>query len=184
MPVKRGVADAARRAFSQRAALRYDGGSGAMRLGDVIELTPPVPLGAGAVGAVRLAARPAPRPSRDARGRPDDAQADLGAHRAERAAGRGTPTRSRARCSPVSRTPSSAGCRPSRASGSGASPGWARRPRTPALRACRRPTSGSCSSSTGWATWPCSATCATSTRPGSTVTWSSTSRRCWPMRTR
>jgi hypothetical protein len=45
MPVKRGVADAARRAFSQRAALRYDGGSGAMRLGDVIELTHPSPSG-------------------------------------------------------------------------------------------------------------------------------------------
>ncbi len=45
MPVKRGVADAARRAYSQRAALRYDGSSGAMRLGDVIELTHPSPSG-------------------------------------------------------------------------------------------------------------------------------------------
>jgi hypothetical protein len=45
MPVKRGVADAARKVFNQRAALRYDGNRGAMRLGDVIELSHPTPKG-------------------------------------------------------------------------------------------------------------------------------------------
>jgi hypothetical protein len=45
MPVKRGVADAARKSFNQRSALRYDGSSGAMRLGDVVELTHPSPSG-------------------------------------------------------------------------------------------------------------------------------------------
>jgi hypothetical protein len=45
MPVKRGLADAAAKAYSQRSALRYDGGSGAMRLGDVIELVHPTPKG-------------------------------------------------------------------------------------------------------------------------------------------
>lgn len=41
MPVKRGVADAARKAYTERSVLRYDGGSGAMRLGDVVELVHP-----------------------------------------------------------------------------------------------------------------------------------------------
>jgi hypothetical protein len=45
MPVKRGIADAARKSFSQRSALRYDGTSGAMRLGDVVELVHPKPSG-------------------------------------------------------------------------------------------------------------------------------------------
>ncbi|HVQ17868.1 MAG TPA: TROVE domain-containing protein [Actinomycetes bacterium] len=45
MPVKRGVADAARKLYNERAALRYDGGAGAMRLGDVVELTHPAPSG-------------------------------------------------------------------------------------------------------------------------------------------
>ena len=45
MPVKRGVADAARKVFNQRAALRYDGNRGAMRLGDMVELTHPTPKG-------------------------------------------------------------------------------------------------------------------------------------------
>jgi hypothetical protein len=45
MPVKRGVADAARKVYSERSALRYDGGSGTMRLGDVIELVHPKPKG-------------------------------------------------------------------------------------------------------------------------------------------
>jgi hypothetical protein len=45
MPVKRGVADAARRVFNQRSALRYDGSSGAMRLGDVVDIVHPVPKG-------------------------------------------------------------------------------------------------------------------------------------------
>ena len=41
MPVKRGVADAARKAYTERSVLRYDGGAGAMRLGDVVELVHP-----------------------------------------------------------------------------------------------------------------------------------------------
>src|SRR5437588_11447599 len=43
MPVKRGVADAARRLYSERAVLRYDGLSRQVRMADVIELTHPSP---------------------------------------------------------------------------------------------------------------------------------------------
>src|SRR5436190_730379 len=43
MPVKRGVADAARRLYSERAALRYDGLSRQIRMADVIELAHPAP---------------------------------------------------------------------------------------------------------------------------------------------
>ena len=43
MPVKRGVADATRRLYSERAALRYDGLSRQVRMADVIELTHPSP---------------------------------------------------------------------------------------------------------------------------------------------
>jgi TROVE domain-containing protein len=43
MPVKRGVADAARRLYTERAALRYDGLTRAIRMADVIELTHPQP---------------------------------------------------------------------------------------------------------------------------------------------
>ena len=42
-PVKRGVADAVRRMYSEYAALKYDGLSRAWRMGDVIELTHPKP---------------------------------------------------------------------------------------------------------------------------------------------
>ncbi len=42
-PVKRGVADAVRRMYSEYAALKYDGVSRAWRMGDVIELTHPKP---------------------------------------------------------------------------------------------------------------------------------------------
>ena len=42
-PVKRGVADAARRTYSEYAALKYDGRSRAWRMGDVIEMTHPKP---------------------------------------------------------------------------------------------------------------------------------------------
>jgi hypothetical protein len=42
-PVKRGVADAAVRLYTQRSALRYDGKSRAIRMADVIELTHPKP---------------------------------------------------------------------------------------------------------------------------------------------
>src|SRR3954468_4281808 len=45
MPVKRGLADAVRKGYTERSALRYDGSSGAMRLGDVIELVHPAPTG-------------------------------------------------------------------------------------------------------------------------------------------
>ena len=38
-PIKRGVADAARRLYTQRAALKYDGQSRAWRMADVLELT-------------------------------------------------------------------------------------------------------------------------------------------------
>ena len=41
MPVKRGLADAVRELYTERAALRYDGNAKAMRLGDVIELVHP-----------------------------------------------------------------------------------------------------------------------------------------------
>ena len=43
MAVKRGVADAARRLYTERAALRYDGLSRQVRMADVIELTHPRP---------------------------------------------------------------------------------------------------------------------------------------------
>lgn len=43
MPVKRGVADAARRLYNERATLRYDGLSRQMRMADVIELVHPEP---------------------------------------------------------------------------------------------------------------------------------------------
>lgn len=43
MPIKRGVADAARRLYTERAALRYDGLSRQVRMADVIELTHPSP---------------------------------------------------------------------------------------------------------------------------------------------
>lgn len=43
MAVKRGVADAARRLYTERAALRYDGVSRQVRMADVIELTHPRP---------------------------------------------------------------------------------------------------------------------------------------------
>ena len=44
MPVKRGVADAVRRLYNERAALRYDGQSRGLRMGDVIELVHPKPV--------------------------------------------------------------------------------------------------------------------------------------------
>ena len=43
MPVKRGVADAARRLYTERAALRYDGLGRQMRMADVLELAHPSP---------------------------------------------------------------------------------------------------------------------------------------------
>jgi TROVE domain len=43
MPVKRGVADAVRRVYTERAALRYDGLSRQIRMADVIELVHPAP---------------------------------------------------------------------------------------------------------------------------------------------
>ncbi len=43
MPIKRGVADAVRRLYTERAALRYDGLGRQIRMGDVIELTHPSP---------------------------------------------------------------------------------------------------------------------------------------------
>jgi hypothetical protein len=43
MPVKRGVADAVRRLYNERAALRYDGVSRQLRMADVIELAHPKP---------------------------------------------------------------------------------------------------------------------------------------------
>jgi hypothetical protein len=43
MPVKRGIADAVRRLYTERAVLRYDGLSRQVRMADVIELTHPSP---------------------------------------------------------------------------------------------------------------------------------------------
>ncbi len=43
MPIKRGVADAVRRLYNERAALRYDGLSRQIRMADVIELVHPSP---------------------------------------------------------------------------------------------------------------------------------------------
>jgi len=43
MPIKRGIADAVRRLYTERAALRYDGQSRQLRMADVIELTHPSP---------------------------------------------------------------------------------------------------------------------------------------------
>src|SRR6185503_11923720 len=43
MPIKRGIADAARRLYTERAVLRYDGLSRQVRMADVIELTHPSP---------------------------------------------------------------------------------------------------------------------------------------------
>lgn len=42
-PVKRGIADAATRLYNERNALKYDGQSRGVRMGDVIELTHPTP---------------------------------------------------------------------------------------------------------------------------------------------
>jgi hypothetical protein len=47
MPVKRGIADAVVRLYTERAALRYDGLSRQIRMADVIELTHPAPRDAG-----------------------------------------------------------------------------------------------------------------------------------------
>lgn len=46
MAVKRGIADGARRLYTERAALKWDGGSRGIRMADVIELTHPKPVGA------------------------------------------------------------------------------------------------------------------------------------------
>jgi TROVE domain len=43
MPVKRGIADAVRRLYTERAALRYDGLSRQVRMADVLEMTHPSP---------------------------------------------------------------------------------------------------------------------------------------------
>jgi hypothetical protein len=43
MPIKRGIADGARRLYTERAVLRYDGLSRQVRMADVIELTHPSP---------------------------------------------------------------------------------------------------------------------------------------------
>ena len=43
MPIKRGVADAVRRLYNERAVLRYDGLSRQTRMADVLELTHPAP---------------------------------------------------------------------------------------------------------------------------------------------
>ncbi len=45
-PVKRGIADAARQLYTERAALKYDGQSRLYRMGDVIELVHPEPTDA------------------------------------------------------------------------------------------------------------------------------------------
>lgn len=44
-PIKRGVADAVTRLYTERAALKYDGLSRAWRMGDVIDVTHPKPTG-------------------------------------------------------------------------------------------------------------------------------------------
>jgi len=46
MPIKRGIADAVRRLYTERAALRYDGLSRQIRMADVIEMTHPSPVDA------------------------------------------------------------------------------------------------------------------------------------------
>jgi hypothetical protein len=43
--VQRGVADAVRRLYTERAALKHDGGGGAWRMADVVALAKPVPAG-------------------------------------------------------------------------------------------------------------------------------------------
>jgi hypothetical protein len=43
MPIKRGIADAARRLYNERAVVRYDGLSRQIRMADVIEMTHPSP---------------------------------------------------------------------------------------------------------------------------------------------
>jgi hypothetical protein len=43
MPIKRGIADAVQRLYTERAALRYDGRTRQVRMADVIELTHPSP---------------------------------------------------------------------------------------------------------------------------------------------
>src|SRR5437879_5098419 len=43
MPIKRGIADATRRLYNERAALRYDGLSRQIRMADVIEMVHPSP---------------------------------------------------------------------------------------------------------------------------------------------
>ena len=73
MPIKRGVADAVRRLYTERAALRYDGLSRQIRMADVIELTHPTPRDDASVGAVQVPARPSsPRRCRRRRSGPAD----------------------------------------------------------------------------------------------------------------
>jgi hypothetical protein len=70
MALKRGAADAIRRLYTERAALKYDGQGRAWRMGDVIELTHPKPTGPeqAALFAWLL----------DRRHHPDSVRADLG----------------------------------------------------------------------------------------------------------
>ena len=75
-----------RRLYTERAALRYDGLGRQIRMADVIELTHPVAARSGAVGAVRVPARP-PSPRRRG-GRPGGAADARGGGRARRGAGR------------------------------------------------------------------------------------------------
>ena len=60
MPIKRGIADAARRLYTERAALRYDGLSRQVRMADVIELTHPSPRDDRQSALFKLPARPSP----------------------------------------------------------------------------------------------------------------------------
>jgi hypothetical protein len=53
-PVKRGIADAAGRLYTERAALKYDGQSRVYRMGDVIELVHPDPTDAAQSALFRL----------------------------------------------------------------------------------------------------------------------------------
>ena len=63
-PVKRGIADAVRRLYTERALLKYDTGSHGFRFGDVLELTHPVPASPRQGDLFAHAHRPPARPRR------------------------------------------------------------------------------------------------------------------------
>ena len=96
MAVKRGVADAVPRLYTERAVLRYDGLSRQVRMADVIELTHPAPRDAAQSALFRwLLDRRHHDDARAERDRPPDPGRRRGARR-DRRSTRGAPHAARA----------------------------------------------------------------------------------------